>query len=76
MEIHKDVIFYLLWSPFFKKDEIQVEVRDGIVKLNGHVDFLAEKSILMEELGNIQGVERVEVKNLTVKPENTPAQSS
>jgi len=76
MEIHKDVLFYLLWSPFFKKDDIQVEVRDGTIRLNGHVDFLAEKNILAEDLENIQGVERVDVKNLTIKPEHIPIQSS
>jgi len=75
-EIHKDVLFYLLWSPFFKKDEIQVEVKDGTVRLNGHVDFLGEKTILAEDLGNIQGVERVDVKSLTIKPWRIPTQSS
>jgi len=75
-EIRKDVLFYLLWSPFIKKDEIQVEVQDGIIKLDGHIDFLGERNILAEDLGNIQGVERVEVDNLRIKSENAPAQSS
>jgi len=77
-EIRKDVLFYLLWSPFFKKDEIQVEVQDGIVKLDGHIDFLGERNILAEDLGNIQGVERVNVENLSIikKPENPQTKSS
>lgn len=45
-DIHKDILFYLLWSPFFKKDEIPVEVKVGTVKLNGHIDFLAKKPSL------------------------------
>ena len=67
-EIHKDVIFYLLWSPFFKQDDIQVEVDHGIVRLSGHVDYLAEKTILAEDLRNLQGVEEVDIANLAVAP--------
>lgn len=67
MAIHKDVVFYLLWSPFFKQDDIQVEVDKGIITLRGHVDYLAEKTILAEDLGNIQGVEGVNVDNLSVQ---------
>lgn len=76
MEIQKDVLFYLLWSPFFKEDEIHVEVKEGTIKLKGHIDFLAEKTILAEDLGNIHGVERVNVEDLTIEPENVPTQSS
>ena len=68
LEIYQDIVFYLRWSPFFKQDDIQVEVDHGIVKLRGQIDYLAERIILAQDLKNIQGVEKVDVDNLTLEP--------
>ncbi|MCA9470162.1 MAG: BON domain-containing protein [Nitrospira sp.] len=75
-QIYKDVLFYLLWSPFFKEDEIQVEVKNGIVALTGEIDYLAEKSLLAEDLANIQGVEGVDVNSLTLSQKSTSSNMS
>lgn len=73
-EIHKDVVQYLIWSPLFNAEDFTVTVDEGVVNLKGTIDLLVQRDVLMIDIGNINGVDMVEVGK--VIPENLLADSA
>ena len=67
-EIYKDVVVYLLWSPLFNADKFKVEVDNGNVSLQGSVDLLVHKNVLVIDLENIRGVKGVKVGKVLPDP--------
>jgi osmotically-inducible protein OsmY len=65
-EIEKDVVAYLQWAPYADLDQIEYKVEDGIVKLKGTVQHLADKYALANDIEKIQGVLDVDVSQVTV----------
>lgn len=55
-EIQKDVLDELFWEPSVHAAEIGVEVKNGIVTLNGHVRSLAEKHAAEKTAQHVSGV--------------------
>lgn len=47
-EIKEDVAQQLFWSPFVDREEVTVDVKDGIVTLKGKVDSRQEKESAVE----------------------------
>jgi CBS domain-containing protein len=67
-DIRREVILHLLWmSP----DDIDVEVRGGMVKLRGEVETRLLAELLPEEIQRVPGVVRVH-SELTVAPTTAP----
>ncbi|WP_447969209.1 BON domain-containing protein [Nitrospira sp. M1] len=66
-EIYNDVILYLMWSPILDIDELKTEVNDGIVSLQGSVDHLAHRDVLIIDIENIHGVKEVKVGKVVPK---------
>lgn len=67
-KIAEDVVVYLISSPLASKKDIQVEVEDGVVTLQGSVEHLAYRYALLEDVEQIRGVKRVDVSKIVPKP--------
>lgn len=65
-EIEKDVVTYLEWAPYADLERIEYKVEDGIVKLTGTVNHLADKYALVADIEKIQGVIGADVSQITV----------
>ena len=48
-------------------DDLDVSVKDGVVKLKGKIDNLTYKYVIASDLEKIRGVRRVDMAELTVK---------
>ena len=66
-EIERDVVLYLQASPLVNLDDLDVSVKDGVVKLKGKIDNLTYKYVIASDLEKIRGVRRVDMAELTVK---------
>jgi hyperosmotically inducible periplasmic protein len=66
-EIEKEVALYLLWSPIVNIDQIEVEVKRGVVKLIGSVDHMAHLLTVEQDLEKITGVVEVDISGLQVQ---------
>jgi len=66
-DIEKEVALYLLWSPIVNLDKIDVEVKNGVVALEGTVPHMAHLLTLEKDLENISGVVEVDVSGLRVQ---------
>ena len=59
IEIQKDVMEELRWSPLLKASEIGVAVKNGIVTLSGIVDTYSKKLAAEKAAKNVAGVKAV-----------------
>ncbi len=59
LEIQRDVMEELLWSPLLKSSEIGVAVKNGIVTLSGMVDTYAKKIEAENSTKKVEGVKAV-----------------
>jgi len=62
--IEKDVISYLISSPLVNEDNLEVDVEDGVVTLEGTIDHLIFRNVLQIDIENIWGVKHVRVGKL------------
>jgi osmotically-inducible protein OsmY len=60
-EIYKDVVQYLMWASPFNNKDLTVSVDNGTVTLEGTIDQLVQRDVLKIDIGNIHGVDTVEV---------------
>lgn len=65
-EIEKDVVFYLKSSSLVNLDDVDTEVKDGVVRVKGSIDNFAHKYAIARDLEKIHGVKTVDVSGLTV----------
>lgn len=63
-EIKTDIIQYLLYSPLADNEDVDVEVKNGVVTLKGEVPHLAYRDALAIDIENIHGVEEVKTGRL------------
>lgn len=66
LEIQRDVMEELLWSPLLKASEIGVAVKNGVVTLSGTVDSYAKKLEAESAAKKVAGVMAV-AENIEVK---------
>lgn len=66
LEIQRDVMEELLWSPLLKASEIGVAVKNGVVTLSGTVDTYAKKIAAETATKKVGGVKAV-AENIEVK---------
>jgi osmotically-inducible protein OsmY len=59
-DIAKEVNTYLRVSPLVRPGQVSVSVKDGVVHLTGEVDHLMGKVMLIEDIGQLRGVNAVE----------------
>jgi osmotically-inducible protein OsmY len=59
VQIQKDVMDELKWTPLLKSSEIGVAVKDGIVTLSGIVDTYSKKMGAEKAAANVAGVKAV-----------------
>jgi osmotically-inducible protein OsmY len=59
VQIQKDVMDELKWTPFLNSSEIGVAVKDGIVTLSGQVDSYAKKVAAEKAAKRISGVKAI-----------------
>jgi osmotically-inducible protein OsmY len=62
--IEKDVIAYLMTSPLVNDEQLDVNVNNGVVSLEGTIDHLTYRDVLQIDIENIQGVKHVRVGKL------------
>lgn len=67
-KIAEDVVVYLISSPLVNKEDLKVEVKDGVVTLRGSVDHLAYRYALQDDIEQIRGVKEVVVTKIVPKP--------
>ncbi|RMH04301.1 MAG: BON domain-containing protein [Nitrospirae bacterium] len=75
-DIEKEVAFYLLWSPIVDIDQVDFEVKDGVVTLTGQVEHHAHILTLEQDLEKIEGVVEVDVSRLKVQPRKSRAMAT
>lgn len=63
-DIKEDIVQYLLYSPLADNQDVEVEVKNGIVTLKGEVPHLAYRDALAIDIENIHGVEAVKTGHL------------
>lgn len=59
VQIQKDVMDELRWTPLLKSSEIGVAVKDGVVTLSGIVDTYSKKMEAEKAAANVSGVKTV-----------------
>lgn len=59
VQIQKDVMEELRWTPLLKSSEIGVAVKDGVVTLSGMVDTYSKKMEAERAASNVAGVKAV-----------------
>jgi osmotically-inducible protein OsmY len=67
-EIEKEIALYLLWSPVIDIDQVSLEVKKGVVKLEGSLSQMAHLLTLEQDLEKITGVVEVDDSGLRVQP--------
>lgn len=65
-EIEQEVALYLLWSPIVDIDQVELDVKDGVVTLTGPVKHMAHILTLEQDLEKVMGVVEVDVSGLQV----------
>lgn len=70
-EIADFVVKALRWNTAVPDERIKVKVEDGVVTLDGDVDWEYQRSATKTALENIAGIRRIN-NYLTVKPKATP----
>lgn len=70
-EIATAIINALKWHASLNEERIKVKVEDGVVTLDGQVDWEFQRSSAVSQIQNIVGVKRV-VNNVEIKPRVVP----
>jgi osmotically-inducible protein OsmY len=71
-EIAQDVVNALKWNSAVLQERIKIEVEDGVVRLDGEVDWNFQRTEAKKSIENIQGV-RMVLNFVTIKPQTVPA---
>lgn len=71
-EIAEAVMNALKWHSAVKEEKIKVKVEDGVVKLEGEVDWDFQRTNIKNTIDHLLGVRSV-INLMTVKPHVTPA---
>ncbi|HET9483156.1 MAG TPA: BON domain-containing protein, partial [Xanthomonadales bacterium] len=61
----------LLWTEGVQGSDIDVQTKDGVVKLKGTVDSAVEKELAIDLAQGIRGVQRVDASGLTLAIDTT-----
>ena len=58
-ELEEDVVAELTWESSHRDLEIEIEVRDGVVRLSGVVDTCAQKHAAASAVERVAGVRAI-----------------
>ncbi|MEN5193264.1 BON domain-containing protein [Sphingobacterium faecium] len=71
-EIAAAVLNALKWNSFVQQERIKIEVEDGVVRLDGDVDWNFQRVAIKNAIENLQGVKTV-LNYVTIKPQAVPS---
>ncbi|HJS54962.1 MAG TPA: BON domain-containing protein [Chitinophagaceae bacterium] len=72
-EIAEAVLNALKWNSAVQDEKIKIRVEDGVVKLDGQVEWEYQRNNIRSSIENLAGVQTV-VNLITVKPKTTPSE--
>ena len=70
-EIAEAVLNALKWSDAVQQEKIKIKVEDGIVKLEGEVEWEYQRNSIKSTIQNLSGVSSV-IDLISIKPKTTP----
>jgi len=66
-EIAKAVVHALQWHSAIRENKVKVKVEDGVVTLDGELEYEHQKKLAVKQIQNLVGVKKI-VNNINVKP--------
>ena len=70
-EVAEAILNALKWHSVIQEDKIKIKVEDGIVKLEGEVEWEYQRNIVRKAIENLSGIRYV-TNLISVKPKITP----